>query len=273
MRPASLGPVGDDPGTIIDLTGGQRFEEQVRFGDHLLAHGPVGLLVVLPEVAELAAGGRVVFDRLQQRPGVGTVGARQRHQHPAGTPARKVPCTHGLDRQRRQLLDERQTPCHPTWMPPHLSGNSVLVHPMGALELAQHGRLFEHIELPGPVTGQKLTQGIGGTARPYLGPQRIQPGPPGSSNPLVAVDEHKSGRRGSHHHNGQKLTAAYQRIGQGDDLPRPLDAGMGVSQIQMGNFNAAYGDARGHRSGLTDFSAKVPRVVSLQDGPLVKKSP
>ena len=150
-------------------------------------------------------------------------------------------------------------------MPAHLRGNPVLAQPMGGFQLTQQGGLFEHVELSGTIAGQKLTQGILGTTRPYLGLQGIQTGPPGGGDPLVAVDEHKTGRRGGHHHNGQKLAAAHQRVGQVYDLPRPPDAGMGVSQIQVGDFNAAYGDGRGHRSALSDTPAKVPRVVSLQD--------
>ena len=273
VRPAPLGPVGDDPGAIIGLAGGQRFEEQDRFGDHFLARGPAGLLVVLPEVVQLAAGGRVVFDRLDQRPGMGAVGARQRHQHPAGTPARQVSGAYGLDRRRRQLLDECQTACHPARMPAHLRGNPVLAQPVGDLEFTQKGGLLEDVELTGTVGGQQPAQRFARASRPYLGLQGIQAGPAGGGDPLVAVDEHKTGRRGAHHHNGQKLAAAQQRVGQGDDLPRPPDAGMGVSQIQMGDFNAAYGDRGAHKPELTDFSAKVPRVVSLQDGPLAKNSP
>jgi len=88
---------------------------------------------------------------------------------------------------------------------------------------------------------------------------------------LVAVDEHKAGIFG-HHHNGQKLAAAQQRFGKLQDLPRPPDAGMGIGKLQLGDLDAVYGDRGRHRPALPNVPAKVPRVISLQDGESARKS-
>jgi hypothetical protein len=109
--PAPLGSLG--------LSSGQGFKEQARLGRHLLAHGPVGLLVVLPEAEQLAAAEGIVFNRRNQRLGMLGVGARQGHQHPAGTPAGQPPGAYGLQRRSGQLLDEQQPPADPARMPAH----------------------------------------------------------------------------------------------------------------------------------------------------------
>jgi hypothetical protein len=87
--------------------GGQRFEEQDRLVNHLLTQTPVGRLVVPEKRQQLAACHRMAFDGGHQRLGVLGIGARQRHQHPAGTPTRKFARAYGPGGQFGQRFDER----------------------------------------------------------------------------------------------------------------------------------------------------------------------
>ena len=109
------------------------------------------------------------------------------------------------------------------------------------------------------------------TTRPDVGLQRVQAGAPGGRNPLVTVDENPSGLGIGHHHNGQKLAVADQRVGQTGNLSGPSDAGMAIGKLQMDDLDGVYGDGPGHRLAVSDAPGKVPRVVSLQDGPLTIK--
>ena len=149
---------------------------------------------------------------------------------------------------------------------PNAGGNLVLAEPMGDFQLTQKGGLLEHVKLPGAVAGQKLAEGILRRARPDVGLERIDTGTPGRLDPLVTVDEHKAGRGAGDHDDGQKLTAAHHRVGHLDDLPRPLDAGMSIGQIQMGDLNGVYGDDLGHVLAVADATAKVSRVISCKMG-------
>jgi hypothetical protein len=105
-----------------------------------------------------------------------------------------------------------------------------------------------------------------------VGLQRVQTQAPGGLDPLVTVDKNPSGLGIGHHHNGQKLAVADQRVGQVDDLPRPLNTGMGIGKLQMDDLDSVYGDGPGHRLTVSDAAGKAPQVASLQDGRLTRMS-
>ena len=271
--PSGLGTVAHGFCPALALAGIERLEEQHRFGGHPFSQACRGRLVVLPEAKQLATGGRMLAEGLDQGRSVAGVGARQWHQHPAGTPGRQQPVAHGTNDLWRQGFDEGKTAGDPAGMPAHLRGDPVLAEPMGELEFAQQGGLLKDIELAGAVAAKKLAKGLVGASGPDVGRERVEAGASGGLHPLVAVDEHPAAGLAGDHHDGQQLSLTYQRVGQADDLARPPDAGIGVNQIQKADLDGAYGDGRAHGSGVPNFSAKVSRVVSLQDGPLVKKSP
>lgn len=253
------------------VAGGQRFEEQCRRGDHLLSNGERRALIVLPESHQLAAGQRLAAEGVDQGPGVARIGARQRHQYPAGAPTRQPSGTHGFDRFVRQGLHERQAARHPARVAADGHRNAVLAELMGGLEFADQCGLFEVIELSGAVTGQQPKQGFARLAGPDLCIERVDRGPPGGLDALVAVDEHKARRTAGDHHDRQKLAMTHQRVGHLHKLPRTLDARVGIRQVQVGDLDRFYGDGRGHTPGVADPRAKVLRVISLQDWESVLK--
>jgi len=145
---------------------------------------------------------------INQDAGMGSVGARQWHQHTAGAPARQMPGAHGFDRLLGQPFDEGQPARDPARVSAHFSGDTHLVHPVGGLELAQQRGLLEDAKLPGTVSGQQPAKGVTSCAGPDLGLQGVQTSPPGGRHTLVAVDEHKTRRFCRNHDNGHQLAAA-----------------------------------------------------------------
>ena len=131
--PASFGSVTGLLIAEFGGFGGQRLEEQYRFVNHLLAQTPVGRLVVPEKRQELAACHRMALDGGHQCLGVLGVGARQRHQHPTGTPTREFARAHGPGGQLGQRFDQRQASGNPTRMPAHGRSDLVLAEPVGDL--------------------------------------------------------------------------------------------------------------------------------------------
>ena len=141
-----------------------------------------------------------------------TVGARQRHQHPARRPRRDHPGAHRLLHGLGQTAQERQTPIHPTGIPPQPSRQLALGAPVRQRFL-QQPRLLNRLQHPTLMAGDHPRQRLRQRTVPALHLDRVRAQSIQRLPTPIAIHQHPGIRLPDRNHRGA-LTVLLHRYQQ-----------------------------------------------------------
>ena len=229
----ALGPLAQALGIALALAFVQAVYEQPRVPDHAFALGVRRALVVLEPRAQLARGQSLLLQAGQQTAGVFAVGARQRHEHARGRPARHARLAYRLQQLLGQSAQQHQAPLDPADVARALVRRFALRQTVGVDQLAQQHRLLDGDERARARACQHLCQRLADRAAPALHGRCVATQSPQRSHASVAVDEDQAEVLGlPDGHAFHQLTVLLDRIGQSLHRRRIRDAHGREAQIQ-----------------------------------------
>ena len=253
LEPFALGSLFQGSGFQGFLSGMKGLEEQSRLARHVFSLPAIRLLIMAKEQCRLPGGKGCFGEALREGQSMIRHCARNRGDHPGGSPGRDGPFSDKFQKIFGQGSVEGQPGRHPALLASDHGGDPALRETAAFVKLLKQRRLFQDIPSAGVGSGEYLREGLLLFAVPDLRFHHIVPARLQCLHPEIAVEQNEV--PGDDHRD--ELTDPLDRGGQGEAFLGSFYSRMRIAEVKLAYFdlpdlpNHLFHSRRGNRSTTT----------------------